>query len=182
MRPSAGRARSRLTGSPDLRFTKLDRRSVSGARPKRAELSSNSIAVRHTPFTAMLQPSVAPTTASFASTSSSHPSPTVPSHISMRSTFSSRRTVPISSTMPENIAFACGARLSSTAAETTAALLLWLRLRLPAVVQAACEKLLPASVVVDSKRSAVSLFIGCQKTVQIARSHAASKLRGAVGT
>ena len=128
------------------------------------------------------QPSVAPTTASFASTSSSHPSPTVPSHISMRSTFSSRRTVPISSTMPENIAFACGARLSSTAAETTAALLLWLRLRLPAVVQAACEKLLPASVVVDSKRSAVSLFIGCQKTVQIARSHAASNFRGAVGT
>ena len=113
LRPSAGSARSTLTRSPGTSLSRLVRLIVSGARPTLNLCLSNSVTVRHTPLTAMLQPREAPSSATAASTSSSQPSPTVPSHCFNRGTFSSLLTLPISSTMPLNMAFATAARPAS---------------------------------------------------------------------
>src|SRR5580693_6600096 len=56
--PPAASGRSRFTREPTRRSPRLLRRSVSGARSAPNESGCKSAAVRHTPFTAMLAPSV----------------------------------------------------------------------------------------------------------------------------
>mmetsp|Transcript_32644 Transcript_32644/g.76402 ORF Transcript_32644/g.76402 Transcript_32644/m.76402 type:complete len:225 (+) Transcript_32644:368-1042(+) len=108
LRPSAGSARSRFTTSPAAsdEGLRLVRRSVSGARPTRKtpEASSKSTTVRQTPLTAIEQPRLAPPSTVCPRTASSHPEPTEPSHSFMSVRSPSASTVPISSTMPENMA------------------------------------------------------------------------------
>jgi hypothetical protein len=60
LRPSMAAARSRFTGLPTASSPRLVTRSVSGATPTVNCCLSNLVTVRHTPFTAIEQPSYAP--------------------------------------------------------------------------------------------------------------------------
>src|SRR5258705_8741261 len=57
-RDEGSSGRSRFPGEPGRRSPRLDRRSVSGARSAEKPSGRKSTAVRHTPFTATLAPSV----------------------------------------------------------------------------------------------------------------------------
>src|SRR5215467_4335469 len=56
-RPEGERGRSRFTREPGRNWARLERSRVSGARSAEKQSLPKSVAVRHTPFTAMLAPS-----------------------------------------------------------------------------------------------------------------------------
>src|SRR2546428_780165 len=91
--PPKRRGRSRFTGSPGARCLSAVRARVSGPISNTKPSGRRSTIVRHTPFTAMLPPTSAPSTVTPASTSS----------VATRALSSIARIEPISSTIPVNI-------------------------------------------------------------------------------
>ena len=91
--PSAAMARSRFTFEPVFSCPRLLRRRVSGMTSAVKWSSPMRTTVRQTPFTAMLSPMAVPSSTLDAVSSSSH----------RFGAWFSRRTVPISSTIPVNI-------------------------------------------------------------------------------